>query len=161
MIVLLLNFIGLCFSIFIIVIVILTWTNTNKLVHNETFKQILGEGIDHNCHDNTTKKECAKDNMGCQWNDSMNWCEPIFIPCSNRRTDVDCISRDPYGSAAPSCQWKDLNSSAKERTNSQGCLPICPDGPTIGLIECTNRCKTRACIQQCLYACTAAGGPPT
>ena len=43
MIALLLNFIGLCFSIFIIVIVILTWTNTNKLVHSEPF--LGGESI--------------------------------------------------------------------------------------------------------------------
>ena len=68
MIVLLLNFIGLCFSIFIIVIVILTWTNTNKLVHNETF--LGGESIipPGQCSSFTSHSACEGTYPKvCQW----------------------------------------------------------------------------------------------
>ena len=70
MIVLLLNFIGLCFSIFIIVIVILTWTNTNKLVHNETF--IAGESDPYGCFSYKNLKDCQPPGAApeCQWKQS-------------------------------------------------------------------------------------------
>ena len=62
MIVLLLNFIGLCFSIFIIVIVILTWTNTNKLVHSEPF--IAGEASGSSIH--CDYSDCVKCGNMCE-----------------------------------------------------------------------------------------------
>ena len=76
MIALLLNFIGLCFSIFIIVIVILTWTNTNKLVHSEPF--LAGEGFipRDQCTMAKNALACNKMNKGRGQRDICQWFKP-------------------------------------------------------------------------------------
>ena len=106
MIVLLLNLLGLAFSIFIIVIVILTWINTNKLVNRQGFEN-FGEQPIPTCTSSCSLTNGTWDPKGvCPKDGDWSQC-PKNICCP---TSPNFSSNAPWSAAWSMAQCKKYGS---------------------------------------------------